>query len=173
MTTGPSSAARLAALTSRLKSRALIVVMGHHLQGRYIPTIRHSATTAPPEASPPCQAPPQAKRSDVEAEFDHVAVLHGVVAALDAGVAGGTRGRHRARRDQVVVADDLGLDEAFLEVGVDDTGRLRRRRTRRNGPRASLLRPGGQEGGKAERRESCPGELSQAGLPHAELGEQL
>src|SRR4051794_35338041 len=64
---------------------------------------------------------------DVEAELDHVAVGHDVVLAFHPHLAGGTRGSHRAGRHQVVVGDDLGLDEAALEVRMDHTGRLWRR----------------------------------------------
>ena len=49
---------------------------------------------------------------------------------------------HRAGGDQVVERDDLGLDEAALEVGVDDAGGLRRGRALADRPRARLLRAG-------------------------------
>jgi hypothetical protein len=55
-------------------------------------------------------------------KLDHVAILHDVVLALHAGLALGARHGHRPGLDQVVGRDDLGLDEALLEVGVDDTG---------------------------------------------------
>src|SRR5690348_8617793 len=58
--------------------------------------------------------------SHVEAELDDVAIGHDVVLALHADLAGGLGGGHRTGRHQVVVRDDLGLDEATLEVGVDD-----------------------------------------------------
>src|ERR1700712_3766870 len=58
--------------------------------------------------------------SHVEAELHHVAVLHHVVLALHTHLAGRAGGVHRAGLDEVVEADDLGLDEALLEVGVDD-----------------------------------------------------
>ena len=45
--------------------------------------------------------------SDVEAELHHVAVLHHVLLAFDAHLAGGLRGGHRAGGGQVVVPDDL------------------------------------------------------------------
>ena len=39
----------------------------------------------------------------------------------------GFLGRHfAAERDEVVIGDGLGADEAALEIGVDDAGRLRR-----------------------------------------------
>src|SRR4051812_16570928 len=54
--------------------------------------------------------------SHVEAELDHVAVGHHVVLALDPHLACRLGGRHRAGRHQVVIRDDLGLDEALLEI---------------------------------------------------------
>ena len=75
--------------------------------------------TDDPEARP-CAHP----SLHVEAELHDVAVLHDVVLALDPGLAGRAGLGDRAGLDQVVVADDLGLDEALLEVGVDDAGGL-------------------------------------------------
>src|SRR5690348_17624263 len=89
--------------------------------------------------------------SDVEAEFDDVAVAHDVVLALDAGLARGPGGGQRAGRDQVLVGDHLGLDEAALEVAVDDAGCLRRRRANLNRPGPGLLRARSEEGLQAER----------------------
>src|SRR5947209_19065165 len=60
----------------------------------------------------------------VEAELDHVAVLHDVVLALDAGLPRGPRGGDGTGGDQVFVGHDLGLDEAPLEVAVDHAGRF-------------------------------------------------
>ena len=53
-------------------------------------------------------------------------MAHDVVLALDARLARGARGGDGARGDQIVVGDHLGLDEAPLDVAVDDTRRLRR-----------------------------------------------
>src|SRR5215813_13969573 len=93
----------------------------------------------------------------VEAELDHVAVLHDVVLALDAGLARGARRRYRPGRDQVVVGDDLGLDEAALEVAVDHAGRLRGGRPDGDLPGPRLLGPSGQERGQPQRAEAGPG----------------
>src|SRR5262249_50029068 len=73
--------------------------------------------------------------SDVEAELHHVAVLHDVLLALHAGLALGAGLGDGAALDQVAEGDDLRLDEALLEVGVDDTGGL-------GGGGALLDRPG-------------------------------
>src|SRR5450830_886754 len=101
----------------------------------------------------PCSLPlrlqvPRARckvRLHVEAELHHVAVGHRVVLALDPGLAAGARLRDRAARDQVGVGDDLGLDEATLEVGVDHAGSLRSRPAPVDGPGSGLLRPRGEE----------------------------
>src|SRR5690606_8938281 len=58
---------------------------------------------------------------DVEAELDNVTVAHHVVLPLHAGLALRARLRDRAGRDEVLERDDLGLDEALLKVGVNDT----------------------------------------------------
>src|SRR4051794_21233743 len=57
--------------------------------------------------------------SDVEAELHHVAVLHDVVLALHADLAELLGLEHGAGCHEVVEGDDLRLDEAALEVGVD------------------------------------------------------
>src|SRR5215213_2374484 len=93
---------------------------------------------------------------DVESELHHVAVPHHVILALDAGLAGGTRGGHRAGPDQLVVRDDLGLDEPSLEVRVNDSVSLRCGGAHRDRPGPRLLRTGRQVGLQAERPEADP-----------------
>jgi len=66
-----------------------------------------------------------ASRCLTVAELHHVAALHDVLFALDAGLACRARLRDGAGLDQVVVRDDLGLDEALLEIDVDPAGDLR------------------------------------------------
>src|SRR5690606_23276335 len=61
----------------------------------------------------------------VEPELDDVAVGHHVVLAFDTDQPPRLRFGHRAGRHEVVEGHDLGLDEAFLEVGVNDARRLR------------------------------------------------
>ncbi len=58
--------------------------------------------------------------SDVESEVHYITVLHDVVFAFDRQAAGVADGRFAAKADVVVVFDDFGADESFLEVGVDD-----------------------------------------------------
>src|SRR5690606_2849125 len=103
-------------------------------------------------------------RSDVEAELHHVPVGHDVVLALHADLAGGLGRGHRTGFHQVVVGDDLGLDEAALEVGVDDARRLRSRPALADRPGPRLLRARGQEGLQTEGVETGPGQRVQPRL---------
>src|SRR5690606_30207458 len=102
--------------------------------------------------------------SHVEAELDDVAVGHDVVLALDAGLAGGARRGDRARGDEVVERDDLRLDEALFEVGVNDSGGLRRLPALADRPGARLLRPRREVRLEAERVEADARELIESGL---------
>ena len=111
--------------------------------------------------------------SDVEAELHHVPVLHHVVLALHAGLALRAGLGDRAGLDQVVEGDDLGLDEALLEVGVDDTGGLGGGGALLDGPGAGLLGAGRQVGLQAEGVEADAGEGGEAGLLLADRLEEL
>src|SRR5690554_8149440 len=88
--------------------------------------------------------------SDIEAEVDHVAILDDVLLALQAPLAGVLRALFAAQGDKVIIGDDLGADEALLEVGVDDPGRLGGGGADLDGPGAHLLHPGGEVGLQAE-----------------------
>ena len=55
-----------------------------------------------------------------------VAVGDGVSLALESHLARLLRAGFAAERHIIVVGDGLGADEAALEVGMDDGGRLRR-----------------------------------------------
>src|SRR5436190_802900 len=79
------------------------------------------------------------------------------VLAVDADLAAGLRRGHRPGGHQLVEGDDLGLDEAALEVGVDDAGGLRCRPALADGPGPGLLGAGGQVGLQAEGGEADPG----------------
>ena len=63
-----------------------------------------------------------------EAEMHDVAVGDDVVLAFEAKLAGIARAGFAAELDVIVIGDGLGADEAALEIGVDDAGRLRRPR---------------------------------------------
>src|SRR5690606_30986855 len=71
---------------------------------------------------------------------------HDVVLALHADPALGLRLGHGAGLEELVEGDDLGLDEAALEVGVDDAGGLRSGRALGDGPGTGLLGAGGKVG---------------------------
>src|SRR5215813_5351367 len=66
---------------------------------------------------------PPSIKSHVEAEMGDVAVAHDVVLAFDVQLGGGAAGGLGAELDQVLPPDDLGFDEAALEIGVDGAGR--------------------------------------------------
>ena len=59
-------------------------------------------------------------------EMQHVAVGDHVVLAFEPQLAGIARAGLAAAGDIVVIADGFGADEAALEIGMDDAGRLRR-----------------------------------------------
>ena len=65
---------------------------------------------------------PMTRLSCREPEVDDVAVLDDVFLAFEAHFAVIAARRHRAARDQVVVADDLRADEASRDVAVDLAG---------------------------------------------------
>jgi hypothetical protein len=68
---------------------------------------------------------PARKGLDVEAEVDDVAVLHYVILAFQAPAPGVLGTLFAIVGDEIVVADDLSADEAFLEVGVNHRRRFR------------------------------------------------
>ena len=82
---------------------------------------------------------------DVEAEVDDVPVPHHVLLAFDRELPRVAAFRFAAELHVVLPPDDLGLDEALLEVGVDDAGRLRRSRPLDRRPGADLDLAGGEE----------------------------
>src|SRR5271168_1624646 len=75
-----------------------------------------------------------------------VAVAHNVVLALEPELARLARASFALAGDVIFIADRLGPDEALLEVGMDDAGRLRRPRALFDRPGARLLRPDREEG---------------------------
>src|SRR3954451_7195092 len=62
---------------------------------------------------------PTSRPLDVEAELDHVAVLDDVVFAFDPQLACLARFRRGPECDQIVIVNDLGGDEAALEISVN------------------------------------------------------
>src|SRR3954471_19768627 len=110
---------------------------------------------------------------DVEAELHDVAVRHDVVLALDADPAAGLRLGHRAGLDEIRERHDLRLDEASLEVGMDDTGGLGGGGATADRPGARLLRTSSEIRLQAQRREPDARELSQTRLRLAARLEEL
>ncbi|MBG9885235.1 hypothetical protein ABE10_01255, partial [Bacillus toyonensis] len=108
-----------------------------------------------------------------EPKFHHVAVLHDVVLALQAGLAFGAGLGDGAGLDEVVERDDLRLDEALLEVGVDDACGLRRLPALADGPGPRLLGAGGEVGLQSQGVEADARELVEAGLVLTGRGEEL
>ena len=64
------------------------------------------------------------KKSVGETEDGDVAVPEDVFLAFEAVLAGFARGGDGTRGDQVFVGDDVRLDEALFEIGVDDARAL-------------------------------------------------
>ena len=114
-------------------------------------------------------ASPRFVSSDIEAEVDHVAVLHHIVLALAAQQPLLLGGGHGAAGDHLGEVDGLGTDEAALDVGVDLAGGLRSLRTLDDGPRAALVLAVGEEGDKTQQRIGTLNEPVQAGLFDAQL----
>src|SRR5690242_5330207 len=98
----------------------------------------------------------------------HIAVDDHVILALQAQFTGITRAGFALERNVIAIGDRLGTDEALFEIGVDDTGRLRRARTLRNGPGARLLRPDGEIGDEAEQGVARADDAVEARLGEAD-----
>src|ERR1035437_6289958 len=80
-----------------------------------------------------------------EKDLDYVAVLDDVSLALGAKLAVLARLRHGLEREEILVRDHFGADEAARQVRVDRAGSFHGRRTVRNGPGSDFVRSGGQE----------------------------
>jgi hypothetical protein len=63
---------------------------------------------------------------DVEAKVHHVSLVHDVLLAFEAPLAGILGTLLAIASDEVVEANHFGSDETFFEVGVNDTGGARR-----------------------------------------------
>src|SRR3569833_3317988 len=112
-------------------------------------------------------------RLDVEAEVDHVTVLHDVVLAFQPPLAGLFGLLLAATGDEVVIRDDLGADEAALEIGVDHAGGLRRGGADRDGPGAHLFFAGGKIGLQPEQRVAGADHANATRLVETAVGEEF
>ena len=91
-----------------------------------------------------------------EADRDHVAVAHRVVAALDPQHAALARAGVAAGVEQLLPADDLGAHEAALDVGVDLAGGVPGRQPAAQMPGLRrLVLAGGEERDQVEQREGA------------------
>src|SRR3954468_6266479 len=111
--------------------------------------------------------------SDVEPDLEDVAVLDLVVLAFDAELADFLGLVPRTEVEQLVPADDLGADEAALQVGVDHAGALGRLRTGAERPRPRLLVARRQERAQAQQEVRGASDARQHALPQTEPFEQL
>src|SRR5258708_10715091 len=107
-----------------------------------------------------------------EAEVDDVAVLHDVFLAFEADFAVVAAGGHRTARDERIVADDFGADEAARDVAVDLAGGELRRRPARNRPRAAFVLADGEERNVAEQVVAGADDAVEARLREPEIGEE-
>src|SRR4051812_43161436 len=93
---------------------------------------------------------PRTSSSNVELEVDDVAVADDVFLAFELQLGVRAAGSLGAVLDEVLPPDDLGLDEAALEVGVDDARRLGGLGAALDRPGAALVGAGGEEGDEVE-----------------------
>src|SRR5438128_300145 len=109
--------------------------------------------------------------SQIKAEMHDVAVLDDVLRAFEPHLARILGALLAVARDEILIGDGLGADEAFLEIGVDDAGRLRRLAAPRNRPGLRFLRADGEEGHEVEQRIAGANDAGEAGLGEAERGQ--
>ena len=102
-----------------------------------------------------------------------VAVLDDVLLAFDAELAGLADAGLATERNVVVVFDDLGADEAFLEVGVDDAGALRGLAAAHERPGTHLVGSGGEVGLQVEQVVGGAYQSRDAALVKSYLGQEL
>ncbi len=108
-----------------------------------------------------------------EAEDGDVAVLENVILAFEAVFAGFAGGGDAAQGGDVLVGDDLGLDEALLEIGVDHAGGLRGLGADVDRPSADLLFAGGEVGLQPEQGVGGADQRGDPGVGYAEVLEKL
>lgn len=97
-----------------------------------------------------------------------IAVFEFVVFAFESVFAGLAGSGGTARGDEVVVADDLGFDEAFFKIGMNDAGALGGFHAVAEGPGADFLFACGKVGGEPEEVVGGANEEGDAGIGDAE-----
>ena len=80
-------------------------------------------------------------KSNIKQEVHHITIFNDVIFPFRTHLACFFRALLTLVGDEVFKRDSLRANEAFLEVGVDLTGRLRRGRTDRDGSRAYFFTP--------------------------------
>ena len=95
--------------------------------------------------------------SGVEAEEQHVAVLHDIFLAFVTRLAGFLGGNFAAQANEIIVGNGLGANEAAFEIGVDDAGGLRRLGALVDRPGARLLGADREIGDRDEAARSLRG----------------
>src|SRR5690606_36412460 len=108
-------------------------------------------------------------RSDVEPEVNHVALLDDVRLAFEPELAGFPRALLAAALDVALVRNDLGANEAPLEVRMDRARRVVCRRVPADRPGPHFLRPGGIKRFQPEQTVRRANYAIQAGLGQAEV----
>src|SRR5438045_6597347 len=102
-----------------------------------------------------------------------VAVLHDVIGAFEAHLAGILGALLAATGDEIGIGDRLGADKALLEIAVDDAGGLRRLGAARDRPGARLLWPRREKGDQIEERVAGADNLVEPGFAEATRRENL
>ena len=108
---------------------------------------------------------------NVEAEFNDIAILHDVFLAFDAEFGLFLRFGHGTAGNQILVRNDLGGNEAALEVSVDDTGRAGGFVAGVDGPGSGFLDTGGEVGSQPEQVIHRADEVAHAGVLDADIVE--
>src|SRR5262245_9730075 len=141
---------------------------------------RSSRSSGAPETRP---RPPETKADrtpvhgallgDVEPEVADLAVADDVVLALEALLAPGPEiGERSLDRHQIVVARDLGADEAPLDVRVHRAGGGLRPRARGDRPRAHLVLTHRKEGDEPEQRIAVAQHAMDRRLLQPQIGQE-
>src|ERR1700722_18583899 len=102
--------------------------------------------------------------SDIESEMHDIAFAHDVFLAFKTHLAGVARARLAFASNVISKANDLGPDEAVLEIRMDDTGGLRRGGPRTDSPGANLLGTRGEIGLQAKQSVGGANDAIKAGL---------
>ena len=108
----------------------------------------------------------------IKPEQGDVAVFEDVFFAFEAVFAGFAGGGDAAEAGEVVVGNDLGLDETFFEIGVDDAGGLRGFPSFLDRPAADFFFAGGEIRHQAEQIVGALDERGNAGVIDAEILEE-